>query len=135
MPERQRLFSGSPFEAQVGYARAVVAPPFVFVAGTVGRDPVSGDLPADVEGQCRNALAIIAAALAEAGASFADVVRVTYYLPERGDFERCWPQLRAAFGADPPAATVIFAGLIDPAMKIEIEVTAMIDQASNSVSQ
>jgi enamine deaminase RidA (YjgF/YER057c/UK114 family) len=131
------LFSGSPFEAQVGYARAVVAPPFVFVAGTVGRDPATGDLPTDVEGQCRNALAIIGKALADAGAGFADVVRVTYYLPERRDFECCWPQLRAAFGAHPPAATVIFAGLIDPAMKIEIEVTALLtpDQASNSVSQ
>ena len=108
----------------VGYARAVVSGPFVFVSGTVGRDPVTGAMPEAVEDQCSNALAIIAAALAEAGAGFADVVRVTYYLTERADFEPCWAQLRAAFGANPPASTVVFAALLDPAMKIEIEVTA-----------
>lgn len=123
---RRNIHSGSPFEAIVGYCRAVVQPPFVFVAGTVGRDPETGDLPIDVEGQCANALKIIAAALAEAGAGFADVVRVTYYAPERSDFERCWPLLRAAFGTNPPASTMVVAGLIDPAMKIEIEVTAML---------
>ena len=123
---RRNIHSGSPFEAMVGYCRAVVQPPFVFVAGTVGRDPDTGIMPPDVEGQCANALRIIAAALAEAGASFADVVRVTYYAPERTDFEACWPQLRAAFGANPPASTMVVAGLIDPAMRIEIEVTAML---------
>jgi enamine deaminase RidA (YjgF/YER057c/UK114 family) len=121
---RRAILSGSPFEAKIGYARAVVSGDFVFVAGTVGRDPDSGAMPDDVESQCANALRIIGAALAEAGASFADVVRVTYYLPERADFEPCWPQLRAVFGSSPPASTVVFAGLIDPAMKIEIEVTA-----------
>ena len=123
---RRHIGSGSPFEAKVGYARAVVAGNMVFVSGTIGRDPETGLVPPDVESQCGNALAIIAAALEEAGASFADVVRVVYYLPDRGDFEACWPQLRAAFSAAPPAATMIEAGLIDPAMKIEIEVTAVL---------
>ncbi|MEY2884050.1 MAG: hypothetical protein RL490_1774 [Pseudomonadota bacterium] len=123
---RRHIHSGSPYEARVGYCRAVVQPPFVFVAGTVGRDPETGDLPVDVEGQCANALRIIAGALAEAGASFADVVRVTYYAPDRADFEACWPQLSAAFGAHPPASTMVVAGLIDPAMRIEIEVTAIL---------
>ncbi len=123
---RRHIHSGSPFEATIGYCRAVVQPPFVFVAGTTGRDPVTGVLPDDVAAQCANALEIIGTALAEAGASFADVVRVTYYLPDRGDFEECWPLLRAAFGANPPAASMVQAGLIDPAMKIEIEVTAML---------
>ena len=122
---RRNIHSGSPFEARVGYCRAVVQPPFVFVAGTVGRDPETGDLPVDVEGQCANALRIISAALGEAGASFADVVRVTYYAPQCADFEACWPQLRAVFGANPPASTMVVAVLIDPAMRIEIEVTAM----------
>ena len=121
---RRSILSGSPYEARVGYARAVVSGAFVFVAGTVGRDPETGDLPPDAPGQCANALRIIGAALAEAGASFADVVRVTYYCADRADFEPCWPQLRAAFGAFPPASTMIVAGLIDPAMRIEIEVTA-----------
>jgi enamine deaminase RidA (YjgF/YER057c/UK114 family) len=119
-----RIPSGAPWEAKVGYYRAVVAAPFVFVSGTVGRDHDTGELPADVEGQCANALTIIARALAQAGSDFAHVVRVTYYVPNRADFEPCWPQLRAAFGDNPPASTVIFADLIDPAMKIEIEVTA-----------
>jgi len=121
---RRSILSGAPWESLVGYARAVVSGDFIFVAGTIGRDPVTGVLPGSVTDQCANALAIIAAALADAGAGFADVVRVIYYLPDRGDFEPCWPQLRAAFGANPPASTVIFADLIDPAMKIEIEVTA-----------
>ncbi len=121
---RRAVHSGSPFEAQIGYARAVISGDFVFVAGTTGRDPATGTMPPDVESQCGNALAIIGTALADAGASFADVVRVTYYLPDGADFEACWPQLRAAFGAAPPAATMVAAGLIDPAMRIEIEVTA-----------
>lgn len=121
---RRSIHSGGPHEPLVGYARAVVSGDFVFVAGTTGRDPATGGLPADVESQCANALAIIGAALADAGASFADVVRVTYYLPDRADFESCWPRLRAAFGANPPAATMLVAGLVDPAMRIEIEVTA-----------
>jgi len=121
-----RIPSGAPWESKVGYCRAVVAPPFVFVSGTVGRNPDTGELPADAEGQCANALTIIARALAQAGSDFAHVVRVTYYLPNRADFEPCWPQLRAAFGDNPPASSVVFVDLIDPAMKIEIEVTAVL---------
>jgi enamine deaminase RidA (YjgF/YER057c/UK114 family) len=121
---RRSIHSGAPWEALVGYARAVVSGDFVFVAGTIGRDPATGLVPEAVTAQCANALSIIEAALAEAGASFADVVRVTYYVADRADFEPCWPQLRAAFGAHPPASTVLVAGLLDPSMKIEIEVTA-----------
>jgi len=124
----QRIASGAPWEAKVGYCRAVVAAPFVFVSGTVGRNPDTGELPPDVESQCANALTIIGRALTQAGSDFAHVVRVTYYLPDRADFEPCWPQLRAAFGDNPPASTVIFADLIDPAMKIEIEVTAALPE-------
>lgn len=83
-------------------------------------------MPPDVETQCANTLAKIGRALADAGAGFTDVVRVTYILPDPADFKPCWPQLRAAFGAAPPAATMLSAGLIDPAMRIEIEVTARI---------
>jgi enamine deaminase RidA (YjgF/YER057c/UK114 family) len=121
---RRSITSGAPWEALVGYARAVVSGDFVFVAGTVGRDPATGLVPGPVTEQCAIALSIIEAALAEAGAGFADVVRVTYYVADRADFEPCWPQLRAAFGAHPPASTVLVVGLLDPSMKIEIEVTA-----------
>lgn len=121
---RRSIFSGAPWEALVGYSRAVVSGEFVFVSGTVGRDPVTGAMPEAVADQCVNALAIIGAALDEAGAGFADVVRMTCYVADRADFEPCWPALRATFGANPPASTVLVAGLLDPSMKIEIEVTA-----------
>ena len=114
----RRISSGGPFEAKIGYCRAVVAGGFVHVAGTVGQGE-------SVEAQCRAALGIIGRALAEAGAGFADVVRVTYYLPDRSEFEPCLPILAETFGADPPAATMIECGLIDPKYRIEIEVTAL----------
>jgi len=125
-----RLLSGGIYEARIGYARAVVTEDgWVFVAGTVGVDPETGQPPKDVVAQCRCALATIGAALERAGASFADVVRVHYILPDRAEFEPCWPLLAETFGANPAAATMFEAGLIDPAFRIEIEVTAKIAQA------
>jgi len=115
----QRIQSGGEFEAKVGYCRAVVAGGWVHVAGTVGQGE-------DVVSQCRAALEIIGTALSKAGAGFADVVRVTYMLPDRAEFEPCWPLLSQAFGANPPAATMIECGLIDPKYRIEIEVTALL---------
>ncbi|UWR41180.1 RidA family protein [Phaeobacter inhibens] len=114
----KRISSGGEFEAKIGYCRAVIAGGFVHVAGTVGQ----GD---DVVAQCKSALEIIGAALEDAGASFADVVRVNYYMPDRAEFEPCWPVLAQAFGDNPPAATMIECGLIDPKFRIEIEVTAL----------
>lgn len=116
-----RIHSGRPFEAKVGYCRAVVAGGWVHVAGTVGQ----GDT---VQEQCESALATIEDALEKAGASFRDVVRVTYMLLDAADFELCWPYLRAAFGEAPPAATMIECGLIAPAYRIEIEVTALLPE-------
>lgn len=120
----QRISSGGPWEAKAAYCRAVVAGGWVHVAGTTGADPETGEMPDDVLAQCRNTLAKIEAALKEAGSSFADAVRVHYILPDAAEFEACWPALREAFGDNPPAATMIQAGLIAPAMKIEIELTA-----------
>ncbi|WP_298853442.1 RidA family protein [uncultured Ruegeria sp.] len=117
----QRISSGGEFEAKVGYCRAVVAGGWVHVAGTVGKGEGAVE-------QCRSALGIIEKALAEAGASFADVVRVTYMLPDRSEFEPCWPILAVTFGANPPVATMIECGLIDPKFRIEIEVTAILPQ-------
>lgn len=113
----RRISSGGEFEAKAGYCRAVVAGGFVHVAGTVGQGET-------VEAQCRSALGIIGKALAEAGCGFEHVVRVTYMLPDRHEFEPCWPILRETFGDTPPAATMIECGLIDPKYRIEIEVTA-----------
>jgi enamine deaminase RidA (YjgF/YER057c/UK114 family) len=94
------------------------------VSGTVGNDHETMQTPESVVDQCALALGHIEKALKTAGARFEDVVRVTYVLPDRNDFEPCWPLLKRAFGANPPAAMMIEAGLIDPGMKIEIEVTA-----------
>ena len=122
--ERRLISSGSTFEAEIGYSRAVVAGPWVFVSGTTGFDYSTMTIAEDVVAQAEQCMKNIAAALAEAGASVADVVRVHYLLPSATDFERCWPVLRRWFGNVRPAATMISAGLADPRMKIEIEVTA-----------
>jgi enamine deaminase RidA (YjgF/YER057c/UK114 family) len=119
----ERISSGGVYEAKIGYCRAVVAGGFVHVAGTVAAGPEVSD---DVVEQCKSAIDVIEDALKRAGAGMRDVVRVTYMLPDRRDFEACWPVLSAAFGANPPAATMIECGLIDPKYKIEIEVTALL---------
>jgi enamine deaminase RidA (YjgF/YER057c/UK114 family) len=121
---RQIVSTGSNFEAQIGYSRAVVCDGWIFVAGTTGYDYTTMCLPDAVTDQCRNALATIARALAEAGASLDDVVRVRYILPDRTLWPACWPIVAAAFATARPAATMIVAGLQEPDMKIEIEVTA-----------
>lgn len=126
MPSQRRLISsGSTFEAEIGYSRAVVQGEWIFVSGTTGFDYATMSIADDVVAQAEQCLRNIEAALAQAGASLADVVRVTYLVPEPGDFQRCWPVLRRHFGAIRPAATMISAGLADPRMRIEIEVTAL----------
>ena len=122
----RRIRSGGPYEGRAAYCRTVVAGGWVHVSGTVGQDHDTGAVPERVEDQCRLALGHIRSALATAGASLSDVVRVTYVLPDRAEFEPCWPLLREAFGDAPPAATMVEAGLLDPAMRIEIEVTALL---------
>ena len=115
----RRIPSGGEFESKVGYCRAVVAGGMVHVAGTTGQ----GDTVVE---QCRWALKVIQKALEEAGSGFQHVVRVTYMLPDRTEFEACWPVLKDTFGANPPAATMIQCDLIDPKYRIEIEVTAIL---------
>ncbi len=121
---RRRVFSGSSFERDIGYARAVVDGDWIFVSGTTGFDYATMTVAPEVQAQAAQALKNIAAALEEAGAGFADVVRVRYILPDRDDFEPCWPLLKETFSHAPPCATMIDAGLSDPRMRIEIEVTA-----------
>jgi enamine deaminase RidA (YjgF/YER057c/UK114 family) len=121
---RKLISSGSPFEQQVGYSRAVVQGDWCFVAGTTGRDPDSGEMPEDVRDQVRNAFRIIEAALAEAGFTLSDVVRATYYITDIEYHDMIAPLLGEKFGDIRPAATMIVAGLIRPEMKVEIEVTA-----------
>lgn len=121
---RRLISSGSTFEADIGYSRAVVQGDWVFVSGTTGFDYSTMTISADVVEQTQQCLRNIEAALQQAGSSLADVVRVRYILPDAGEFEKCWPALRKAFGTIRPAATMMSAGLADPRMRIEIEVTA-----------
>ncbi|MFG2946229.1 RidA family protein [Streptomyces adustus] len=122
--ERRAILSGSTFEEQIGYARAVVDGDWVHVSGTTGFDYAAMTISDDVVEQADQCLRNIEAALAEAGCALSDVVRVRYMLPEREDFEPCWPTLRRAFGGIRPAATMLVCGLSDPRMKIEIEAYA-----------
>lgn len=120
----RHITSGSPYEAEIGYSRAVVADGIVYVAGTTGYDYGTMEMPDSIEDQCRNTLSNISKALVKAGAGLNDVVRVRYILTDRAEFRKCWPLLRSAFGVARPAATMFEARLMDPSMKIEIEVTA-----------
>ena len=121
---RQLISSGSPFEAQVGYSRAVSDGDWCWVAGTTGYDPVTRIMPDSAYDQANNAFTVITAALSEAGFALEDVVRVTYYITDAAYWEEAGSALGAHFGAIRPAATCIVCGLIKPEMKIEIEVTA-----------
>jgi len=126
---RRLISSGSPFEAEIGYSRAVAQGPWVFVSGTTGFDYATMTISDRVEEQAEQCLKNIERALGEAGATFRDVVRVRYILPDAGDFPACWPVLRRYFGELRPAATMISARLLDPRMLIEIEVTALREPA------
>jgi len=121
---KRLISSGSTFEEQIGYSRAVVVGDWVFVSGTTAYDYQTMTISDDILEQTEQCLKNIEAALQQAGSSLKDVVRVTYVLPNRADFETCWPVLRKYFGDVRPAAMMISAGLADPRMKIEIEVTA-----------
>lgn len=121
---RKLISSGSPFEAEAGYSRAVADGDWCFVAGTTGYDYATMTMPDDVVAQTKNALATIEKALSEANFSLSDVVRARYYVTDRAYVAEVFPVLGAAFGDIRPAATMIVCDLNTPEMKIEIEVTA-----------
>lgn len=122
---RQLISSGSTFEAEIGYSRAVVLGNWTFVSGTTGFDYSTMEISANIEQQTEQCFLNIIEALKNANAELKDVVRVMYILPVAEDFQKCWPILKKYFGEIKPAATMIAAGLADKRMKIEIEVTAM----------
>jgi enamine deaminase RidA (YjgF/YER057c/UK114 family) len=122
---RRLISSGSTFEKDIGYSRAVVQDGWIFVSGTTGFDYSTMTLAEGVVAQAEQCMSNIAAALREAGSGLEDVVRVHYILPDAAEFPQCWPVLRKSFGEIRPAATMICAGLADPRMRIEIEVTAL----------
>jgi enamine deaminase RidA (YjgF/YER057c/UK114 family) len=121
---RQLISSGSQFERDIGYSRAVVDGKWVFVSGTTGFDYATMTIADNLADQTEQCLKNIQTALSQAGAEFADVVRVVYVLPDAARFRNCWPILKKYFGEVRPAAMMISAGLSDPRMQIEIEVTA-----------
>lgn len=127
---RHLISSRSVFEEQMGYSRAVVDGDWVFVSGTTGFDYATMTISDNVAEQAEQCLKNIQSALQEANAGLEDVVRVMYILPDAKDFPPCWPVLRQYFGTIRPAATMIAAGLADPKMKIEIQVTALRRDAS-----
>jgi len=121
---RRLISSGSTFEKDIGFSRALVCGPWIFVSGTTGFDYATMTISDGLEEQTEQCLRNIESALRQAGANMTDVVRVTYVLPNGDDFPQSWPILRKYFGDVRPAAMMISAGLADPRMKIEIEVTA-----------
>ena len=121
---RRLISTGSPFEARAGYSRAVVSGEWCFVAGTTGYDYATMTMPDDVGEQARNALGTIEAALAEAGFAMSDVVRARYIVTDHGDIPAVYDAVGAAFRDIRPAATMMVAGLAEPEMRVEIEVTA-----------
>ncbi len=123
--DRYLISSGSVFEEQMGYSRAVVDGNWIFVSGTTGFDYHTMTIADDIAEQTEQCLKNIQSALQEANSRLEDVVRVMYILPDGKEFPACWPILRKYFGAIRPAATLIAAGLADPKMKIEIQVTAL----------
>lgn len=130
MTTGRRISSGSRFEEEIGYSRAVVDPPYVFVSGTTGYDYATMTIAGGVVEQAERCFANIAAALAEAGCTLDDVVRATFIVPRREDWEPCWPVVRRAFARARPASTLIHAGLQTDAMRIEVEVTARLPDRS-----
>ena len=123
--KRILISSGSSFEQEIGYSRAVVQGDWVFVSGTTGFDYATMTIADGITAQTEQCLKNIDAALQQAGSGLRDVVRVTYVLPDCKEFPECWPVLRKYFGEVRPAAMMISANLLDPRMRIEIEVTAL----------
>ncbi len=122
---RRLISSGSTFEKSIGYSRAVVDGDWIFVSGTTGFDYSTMTIQDDAVAQCEQAFKNIEAALKQAGSGFSDVVRVHYLMTNAADFERCWPVMGKVFGDVRPSCTAMVVGLVDPRMKIEIEVTAL----------
>jgi len=120
---RTQISSGSKFEAEIGYSRAIVDGDWIWVSGTTGFNYETMTISEDVAEQAEQTFRNIKAAMEKAGFALEDVVRVTYIFPDAADFEPCWPVFRKYMGTVKPACTVIVTGLVDPRMKIEIEVT------------
>ncbi|PSH63570.1 RidA family protein [Phyllobacterium sophorae] len=121
----ERIFSGSPYEEKAGYARAAVAGGWIFVSGTTGFDAQTKEFPADVEAQCENCFRNIEIALERAGATLKDLVRVQIFVTSQEEFERIIPIIRKHCYEARPANTTVFAQLVAPHMRVEVEAIAV----------
>ena len=133
MTDRQRVSSGSPYDAVIGFSRALRVGDRVLIAGTAPIWP-DGSCDPDVTVQARRCLEIILAALAEGGASAADVIRTRIYLADARDAEAVSHVHGEVFGSIRPATTmVVVAALVDPRWRLEIEAEAIVGSAADSV--
>jgi enamine deaminase RidA (YjgF/YER057c/UK114 family) len=121
----KRISSGSRFEEMAAYSRALVDDRYIYISGTVGSDPVTQEMPADVEAQTRNIFTIIERVLAEQGAGLAQIVRSRVFLVDVADLGMVVPVLKEKFGDFPPTNTTLLCGIPAPGAKVEIEVTAL----------
>jgi enamine deaminase RidA (YjgF/YER057c/UK114 family) len=120
----RRISTGSPFEATMGYSRAIVKGGWCFVSGVTGYDYTTMTMPDDVATQAANCFATIRSVLDQAGFSMDDIVRVQYTITDAALVQQVVPVLGSHLAIIRPAATMVIAGLIRPEMKVEIEVTA-----------
>ncbi|MEL6568667.1 MAG: RidA family protein [Pseudomonadota bacterium] len=123
--DRERITTGSTFEAEMAYSRAIVQGDWCFVSGITGYDYATMTLPEGIEAQARNCFTTLASVLDDAGFAMADIVRVQYTLADRADVAALGPVLRSALGDVRPAATLVIAGLMRPEMRFEVEATAL----------
>jgi enamine deaminase RidA (YjgF/YER057c/UK114 family) len=123
--QKQLINSGSIFEKEVAFSRAVIVDNMVFVSGCTGYDYKTMQISDDVAEQTEQTFKNIIWALEQANSSLKDVVRVQYLVPNPDDFEKCWPVIKKYFGEILPACTASCPALISKTIKIEIEVTAV----------
>jgi enamine deaminase RidA (YjgF/YER057c/UK114 family) len=121
---RSRISSGSRFEEEIGYSRAIIDGDWIFVSGTTGYDYATMTIAPGVVDQCEQTFRNIDAALRQANGRMEDVVRAVFMVPDRADWPRCWPVVKKWLGRTRPASTMMVVGLQAPEMRIEIEVTA-----------
>lgn len=128
--ERRRISSGSDFEKQYSYSRAVIVGAQVMLSGTTGYDYATGTLPQGAAAQTMQLFRNAAAALAQAGATLADIVRVRIYIADPGAYETVMDLFGTTFAGIAPACTTVAAGLFDPALIVEMDMDAIVDVAA-----
>ncbi|MGE7469353.1 Rid family hydrolase [Bosea sp. NPDC003192] len=126
-PRRRNISSGSAFEAQYSYSRAVVVGPHVMLSGTTGYDYATSTLAEGAAEQTRQLFRNAATAFAEAGAGLADVVRVRMFIARAADYEAVMAVFAEAFREVKPACTTVEAGLFDPDILVEMDMDAIAD--------